>query len=68
VGYLDDYPDYVTQGETLQEFEDMLRSLREDIQAFEFSFVHHHGKLKKKPIEDKPFPGILKLENLQPVS
>jgi predicted RNase H-like HicB family nuclease len=46
VGYLDDYPDYVTQGETHEEFEDMLRSLREDILAFDFSFVHHHGKLK----------------------
>ena len=46
VGYLDNYPDYTTQGETLEEFEDMLRSLYEDIQAFDFSFVRHHGKVK----------------------
>lgn len=46
VGYLDDYPDYVTQGETLQEFEEMLQSLYEDIETFDFSFVHHHGKLQ----------------------
>lgn len=46
VGYLDDYPDYTTQGETLEEFEAMLRSLYEDIQTFDFSFVQHHGKLK----------------------
>ena len=39
VGHLDDYPDYTTQGETLEEFEDMLRSLYEDIQTFDFSFV-----------------------------
>jgi hypothetical protein len=46
VGYLDDYPDYTTQGETLEEFEGMLRSLYEDIQAFDFFFFLHHGKLK----------------------
>jgi hypothetical protein len=40
VGYLDDYTDYTTQGETLEGFEDMLRSLHEDIQTFDFSFVH----------------------------
>ena len=43
---MDDYPDYTTQGETLEEFEDMLRSLLEDIQTYDFSFVRHHGKLK----------------------
>jgi hypothetical protein len=46
VGYLNDYPDYTTQGETFDEFEDMLRSLYKDIQDFEFSFVCHRGKLK----------------------
>ena len=46
VGYLDDYPDYTTQGETLEEFEDMLRSLYDDIKAFDFPFVRRHGKLK----------------------
>ena len=46
VGYLDDYPDYTTQGATLEEFEEMLRSLYEDIKVFDFSFVHHHGKIK----------------------
>jgi hypothetical protein len=46
VGCLDDYPEYTTQGETLEEFEDMLRSLYEDIQTFDFAFVRHHGKLQ----------------------
>ncbi|MDR0447437.1 MAG: type II toxin-antitoxin system HicB family antitoxin [Treponema sp.] len=31
VGHLDEYPEYTTQGETFEEFEDMLRSLYEDI-------------------------------------
>jgi predicted RNase H-like HicB family nuclease len=46
VGHLDDYPDYNTQGKTLEEFEDMLRSLYEDIKTYDFSFVRHHGTLK----------------------
>jgi hypothetical protein len=46
VGYLDDYPDYTTQSETLEELEDMLHSLYKDICTFDFSFVRHHGKLK----------------------
>jgi len=46
VGYLDDYPDYTTQGETLKEFEDMLLSLYEDIKTYDFSFIRNHGYLK----------------------
>jgi hypothetical protein len=47
VGHLDDYPDYTTQGETLEEFEDMLRSLYEDIKTYDFSFVRHHNEKKE---------------------
>ncbi|MDR1326535.1 MAG: type II toxin-antitoxin system HicB family antitoxin [Treponema sp.] len=46
VGHFDDYPDYNTQGETLEEFENMLRSIYEDIKTYDFSFVRHHGKLR----------------------
>jgi hypothetical protein len=46
VGYLDDYPDYTTQGETLEEFETMLRSLYNDIKINDFPFVRQHGTLK----------------------
>jgi hypothetical protein len=46
VGYLDEYPDYTTQGETVEEFETMLRSLYDDIKSFDFSFVRQHGTLK----------------------
>ena len=31
IGYWNDYPDYLTQGETLQELEYMLRDLRDGI-------------------------------------
>ena len=46
VGYLDDYPDYITQGETLDDLKDMLRVQYKDMQTFEISFAHRHGKLK----------------------
>jgi predicted RNase H-like HicB family nuclease len=36
---LGEYPDYNTQGETLEEFEDMLRSLYDDIKTYDFSLV-----------------------------
>jgi len=45
-GYIDEYPDYTTQGETLDDLKDMLRLQYKDIQTFEISFAHHHGKLK----------------------
>ena len=33
LGYWNDYPEYMTEGETLQELEDMLRDLRDGINA-----------------------------------
>jgi hypothetical protein len=46
VGHMDDYPDYTTQGETLAELEEMLRSLYDDIKTYDFSFIHYHGKIE----------------------
>ena len=31
IGYLQDYPDYMTQGETLEEFKEHLKELYQDI-------------------------------------
>jgi len=45
VGYLDDYPDYTTQGETLAAFEEMLRSLYADIQTQDIPFVRRASPL-----------------------
>jgi len=33
LGYLEEYPDYMTQGETLDELKDNLRDLYEDLSA-----------------------------------
>jgi hypothetical protein len=35
IGYLQQYPDHWTQGETLEELEGMLKSLYDDIQQFD---------------------------------
>jgi predicted RNase H-like HicB family nuclease len=46
IGYLNDYPDYQTQGETLTELEDMLKSLHDDILSQEIPYIRHSGVLK----------------------
>ncbi|MDR2577806.1 MAG: hypothetical protein LBC70_03210 [Chitinispirillales bacterium] len=35
IGYLNQYPDYWTQGDTVKEFEEMLASLYSDIMLFD---------------------------------
>ncbi|GMO50871.1 MAG: hypothetical protein Pg6C_15100 [Treponemataceae bacterium] len=35
IGFINQFPDYWTQGETQEELETMLKSLYEDIQAFD---------------------------------
>ena len=46
IGYLNDYPDYPTQGETLEELENMLRSLHSDIKSDEVPYIRHSGIIK----------------------
>jgi hypothetical protein len=35
IGYLDQYPSHWTEGETLEELEEMLRSLYDDLRQFD---------------------------------
>jgi hypothetical protein len=44
LGYLDDYPDHITQGKDLKELEEMLKSLYADFSA-DISGVKRKGKL-----------------------
>ncbi len=46
IGYLNDYPDYPTQGETLEELENMLKSLHGDIKSDEVPYIRHSGIIK----------------------
>lgn len=45
IGWLDDYPDYRTQGFTLDELEENLKSLFEDIASGAVAGLRHHGEL-----------------------
>jgi hypothetical protein len=48
IGYLHQYPDHWTQGETLEELEEMLKSLYDDLTRFsdiQSVVPYHTGKL-----------------------
>ena len=45
VGYLEDYPDYWTQGETPQELEENLRDLLADLSSGEIPHARHLATL-----------------------
>ena len=46
VGYLDDYPEFPTQGENLQDFEEHLLDIYEMIQDGTLEVSEKHGFLK----------------------
>ena len=46
VGYLDDYPEYPTQGESLQDFEENLMDIYEMIQDGTLDVTEKHGVLE----------------------
>ena len=46
IGHLNDYPGYETQGQTLQELEEMLVSLYEDICSGTVPFIRHQGHIQ----------------------
>jgi predicted RNase H-like HicB family nuclease len=45
LGYLEDYPDYWTQGETLDDLKDHLRDLYEDITGGQIPGIRRVGEL-----------------------
>ena len=44
IGYLQDYPDYWTQGETLENLQDHLRDLYSDVTSGELSGIRKVGE------------------------
>ena len=45
IGWLEDYPDYRTQGESLAELEENLRDIFADLSSGVIPFVRHTGEL-----------------------
>jgi hypothetical protein len=46
VGWLEEYPDYRTQGETLEELEENLRDIYGDLSSDAIPYVHRVGELR----------------------
>ena len=45
VGWLEEYPDYRTQGKTLKELKEGLKDIYEDLNSGEIPHVHKFGEL-----------------------
>ena len=46
IGWLEEYPDYRTQGETLEELQENLRDIYSDIEGEAIPYIHKIGLLK----------------------
>jgi len=46
VGWLEEYPDYRTQGETLEELQENLRDIYADLSSDAIPYVHRVGELR----------------------
>jgi len=45
IGWLEEFPDYRTQGETLEELEENLKDIYEELSSGTIPCVHHVGEL-----------------------
>lgn len=46
IGYLEEYPDYMTQGNTLEELKENLRDIYKDLTSGEIPCVHKVAELE----------------------
>lgn len=46
IGYLEEFPDYMTQGETLKELQENLKDIYNDLTSGSIPCVHHIGELE----------------------
>jgi hypothetical protein len=46
LGYLEEFPDYLTQGESLEDLKAHLLSLHEDLASGQIPCVRQHGELE----------------------
>lgn len=58
VGYLNDFPDNWTQGTSLEDLTENLKSLFEDIETEEIPYIRHISEIERK-LTKKAFVGVL---------
>ena len=46
LGYLDDYPDYMTQGTSIEELQENLLDIYKELTSGNIPVVRHHGELQ----------------------
>ena len=46
IGYLEEYPDYMTQGETLEELKENLKDIYDELNSGRIPSVHRVGELE----------------------
>ena len=46
IGYLEEFPDYMTQGETLDELKENLKDIFKDLSSGEIPCIHHVAELE----------------------
>ena len=46
IGWLEDYPDYKTQGETLEELKENLKDIYDDLSSGQIPNIIHTGELR----------------------
>lgn len=56
IGYWNDYPDYLTEGDTLDELKSMLRDLRAGIRAMVSTGENHPASAKATFCDSAPRP------------
>jgi len=46
IGYLDEFPDYLSQGKTLDELKENLKDIHADLTGGNIPYVRHNGELE----------------------
>jgi hypothetical protein len=52
LGYREEFPDYLTQGESLEDLKQHLRDLQADLSGYEF--IHALARFEVSPIQETP--------------
>ena len=52
IGHLDEYPDYIIHGESIEKLEEKLLTLYRELKKYRIPLVRHHGWVDLVPEEE----------------